>query len=417
MWLTTARGRRLLGYATNVHAAESVDDICRILADDVATVRARFCGEEPLGLELRLGENALQQISDMAGDSGISHSPLLRRLAAVLRANRLFVFSLNGFPLRDFHQPVVKDAVYKPDWREAERERATIALAHILAYLLPPATAGTISTSPGSFKPWGDRRSLRAEIARSMATVVAELRRIEAGSSRRIILAVEPEPFCTFETTQEFIDFASDEMRSHALDVLTAEHGLSEAEALRAIGRHFGICLDASHLAVEFEDPVKAVKRLREARIPIAKLHVSAAARVRHPDANAAGLETLRRLDEPRYLHQTLACDRSGRVVFRAPDLDEFFALPPSRLAAIGEVRTHFHLPLFAAAAGGLETTADITAILLREVLETGAETQCVVETYTWSVLAGRWPQGGDVSPLEGLARELSWTKERMAKQ
>jgi len=416
MWLNTLHGRRVLGYATNVHAAESVEEVCRMIEEKAAEVRARFCGDELLGLELRLGEVALRQICGEAVDGVIPQPSFLKCLVNTLRANRLFVFSLNGFPLRDFHQPVVKEEVYRPDWSETARERATIALANILAFLLPEGAMGTVSTSPGSFKPWGDRRSLRAEIARSMAAVVAEMRRIETQTTKRLILAVEPEPFCTFETVQEFIDFATDEMRSHALDTLCADHGLSESAALCAIGRHFGICLDASHLAVEFEDPIKAVRRLREARIPIAKVHVSAAARLRHPGVNAKGWKALCCLNEPRYLHQTFAVDRNGRVVFRSQDLGEFLALPPSRLAELAEARTHFHLPLFAAPAGGLETTADITSVLLREILESNEETQIVVETYTWPVLADCWPESSGCSPQEGLARELSWTKARMAK-
>jgi len=203
MRIATSHGPFWLSYSTNVHPAETLASLREMLARDVGAVRDRVRPDGIFGVELRLGSAALREL---AADGTRAD---LRRF---LDAQRLAVFSLNGFPLRDFHQARVKEEVYRPDWAEAERQQETIQLCEILAVPLPPDTAGTVSTSPGSFKPWGDHRALRAEFARGFAPVIHALARLKREQGCTIRLAVEPEPFCTLETVREFVDFATDEL-------------------------------------------------------------------------------------------------------------------------------------------------------------------------------------------------------------
>ena len=74
---------------------------------------------------------------------------------ALLRANGLYVFTINGFPYGTFHGKRVKEDVYLPDWLDDERLRYTNVLAGLLAALLPDDSAleGSVSTVPGAFKP------------------------------------------------------------------------------------------------------------------------------------------------------------------------------------------------------------------------------------------------------------------------
>ena len=139
MQVRTPHGSFLVSYSTNVHAGESLDEVRRLLAEDVGLVKKRVAPDVPFGVELRLGQAAIAELG--AG-------PALDDLAAWLAANDLFVFSLNGFPLRDFHAPTVKENVYRPDWGETERQQDTIRLAQILAALLPEGMEGSLSTSP-----------------------------------------------------------------------------------------------------------------------------------------------------------------------------------------------------------------------------------------------------------------------------
>ena len=66
--------------------------------------------------------------------------------------------TLNGFPYRAFHAPVVKRDVYWPHWAQDERREYTLGLAELLAVLLPAdIEEGSISTLPlGWREGWDD---------------------------------------------------------------------------------------------------------------------------------------------------------------------------------------------------------------------------------------------------------------------
>lgn len=404
MRVATRHGEFQLSYSTNVHPGETLVELKSLLKKDVGQVREMVAPGEPFGVELRLGTKAAKELQqDGAAES----------FGEFLAANELYVFSLNAFPIRDFHAPAVKEEVYRPDWGEPERWETTIQLCHFLAAVLPPETQGSISTSPGSFKPWGNGRALRAEFARGYASTLHALAEIRARTGRMIRLAVEPEPFCTYETIDEFIEFYESDALTHTVQALTDDFGLSEVEGRGIVRDFLALNLDACHLAVEFEEPLRCLEKLREAQIQIAKLHVSCAATVLDPAHNSAGMAQLARLNEPRYLHQTFARNQDGRVCDRTTDLPEFLTLAetPARAATWQEVRCHFHLPLFRPAGGDLGTTVEITETLLREIIRAGQGTHIVAETYTWPILAAR---DEAVSVSAGIAQELLWTRQRM---
>lgn len=129
-----------LGYCTNVHPAEDLAGIVAQLDTYAAAVR-RQLDATVLGLGLWLAAPAA---TALAADPGQR-----RRLRRELATRGLEVVTLNGFPYRSFHAPVVKHAVYRPDWTTAPRLHYTLDLARILADLLPDdAARGSISTLP-----------------------------------------------------------------------------------------------------------------------------------------------------------------------------------------------------------------------------------------------------------------------------
>lgn len=129
-----------LGYCTNVHPAEDLAGIVQQLETYAHPVRHRLAADR-LGLGLWLPAPVA---AELAADPGAR-----RKLRAELAARGLEVFTLNGFPYRAFHAPVVKHAVYQPDWTSPERLRYTLDLARVLADLLPDGAArGSVSTLP-----------------------------------------------------------------------------------------------------------------------------------------------------------------------------------------------------------------------------------------------------------------------------
>src|SRR5436305_13231358 len=101
-----------LGYCTNVHPGEELPEILAQLDTYAVPVRDAV-GSDRLGLGLWL---ARPVAAALAADPG-----LVQRLRAELDARGLEVVTFNGFPYQAFQAPVVKYAVYQPDWTTPQR--------------------------------------------------------------------------------------------------------------------------------------------------------------------------------------------------------------------------------------------------------------------------------------------------------
>ncbi len=356
-----------LAYCSNVHPADDLDGVAAQLERYAARVRARL--DVPvLGVGLWVAAPALD-----IGSAG--------RLREQLDRLSLEVVTLNGFPYKAFHAPVVKRDVYWPHWAQDARREYTLGLAELLAVLLPAdIDEGSISTLPlGWREGWDDAAQSAALTA--LADLASELEALEGRTGKRIRVALEPEPGCTVETIAQ----ACDALAGLAPDWI-------------------GVCLDACHLAVQFETAADAVARLRESGVSIVKTQVSSALRVPDP-SSSEGRELLARFDEPRFLHQVRECVNSH--VEGVDDLPQALGgeLPGKR-----EWRVHFHVPV--------NTSEHTTQDELEETLAALAggpsplTRHFEVETYTWSVM--RDAPTDDEGLVAGLAGELEWTRDRL---
>jgi sugar phosphate isomerase/epimerase len=356
-----------LAYCSNVHPADDLDGVAAQLERYAARVRERL--DVPvLGVGLWVAATALDAA---AAD----------RLAAQLERLRLEVVTLNGFPYKAFHAPVVKRDVYWPHWAQDSRREYTVALARLLARLLPAGIEeGSISTLPLGWREGWDEAAQSSALA-ALADLAGDLEALYSKTGKRIRVAMEPEPGCTVETIAQ------------ACDVLAS-----------IAPEWIGVCLDACHLAVQFEDPADAVGRLQAAGVPIVKAQVSNALRVPSP-ATAEGRELLARFDEPRFLHQVR--ERVNSHVEGTDDLPEALA---GALPAKHEWRVHFHVPVNTAEhTTQQELSATLTALAGGAAPLTR---HFEVETYTWSVMRDA-PQD-DEGLVAGLAAELEWTRDRL---
>ncbi|MBC6458300.1 metabolite traffic protein EboE [Actinomadura sp. HBU206391] len=379
-----------LAYCANVHPADDLPGILDRLERYAMPVR-KLLGVPRLSVGLWLPRPVAAALA--------ADPEAVRPLRAALAAGGLEVVTLNGFPYEGFGDAVVKTAVYLPDWAAPERLSYTLDLARVLTELLPADVArGSVSTLPLGWRPWWDGG--RADAARRhLDALAAGLARLEAETGRTVRVGLEPEPGCVVETTADAVEHLS---------------GLDTDRV--------GVCLDACHLAVAFEDAGAAVARLGAAGLPIVKTQASVAL---HASAPGASRDALAAFAEPRYLHQTraLVADRV-RGVDDLPDaLDGAGRLPPG-----APWRVHFHLPLHADPPHPLAgTRAELTGTLRALLAGPTARTDHVeVETYTWSVLpddavaAGR-PAGSSAAAAEdrlirGIAAELDWTRGELLK-
>lgn len=352
------RERLHLGYCTNVHPGESLSHIERVLMHDVTRVRDRVAPDRPFGLGLRLGNAASLELAQPAARD---------RLAKHIADLDLYAFTVNGFPYGDFAAERVKSAVYRPDWTAAERVTYTARVADALA-ALPGPTTRTISTVAGGFRPDTDTPEAHARIAVNLRAAASHLARLADRTGVSIRLCLEPEPWTTLETTAEVIDFW--EQHIHPLGAL--------AEA------HLGLCYDCCHQAVQFEDPTDAIGALVAAEVPIGKMQISSALHIADP-GDPAARAALAGFAEPRYLHQTTARARDGRVLrtLDIPDLAE----PSAEWLAAEAWRCHFHVPIWWGGDGRVGTTRGDWQAAVKAAVAADACTQLEIETYTWHVI------------------------------
>ena len=376
-----------LGYSTNLHAAETLAELEQRLLPFAAGVREAL-GWERLGLDLRLGDQAL---ADLARPGATA------RLRAACDRLKLSAHTLNGFPLRAFQAPRVKEQAYLPDWSEEARLASSLRLLEVALALSDDALV-TISTIPGAYRPAGPQHNDVTTIARNLARWVVTAHRTWEQTGRIAVLCLEPEPWCLLETSHDVAWFWSGPLRQHGLPVVREALGSAAADALT---RHLGVCVDTCHLSLAFEDQTAAVTRMAAAGARIAKCQFSAAPEVRLPDA--AGLAALRALAEPRFLHQSAAASDAGSQT-RVADLDQLDLLL-QRLPGAAIVRSHFHIPVFQPAQStGLSSTIQDSERGLDACLAHGC-THFAVETYTWSILApdARDVEAGTIKELQQL--------------
>jgi sugar phosphate isomerase/epimerase len=390
---------RHLTYCTNVHAGETWPEVRDQVLPTVLEVKARAMTAtgQPFGVGLRLSA---------AAAAALCEPEARQSLIALLAQHGLYVFTLNAFPYGEFHAAPVKEAVYEPDWRSPERLTYTNGMAELLAALLPDdVDYGSISSVPFGFRPhFTDAEAWRAAVENLLAHV-AFLHALKLRTGRRIVLALEPEPCCALETIDDCIQvFARELHGARACAQLAALTGYSEPQARDMLHDHLGLCLDACHAAVEFEEAPDVLARLRAARIPIFKIQLSAGLRV--PALSIERRAALAAFAEDVYLHQVV--ERRGGVLTRYLDLPQ--ALSERQADPACEWRVHFHVPIFHRELGSFESTQQFLVELL-ESLEPADCAHLEVETYTWSVLPPAL-RGPDMS--QDIANELAWARAQL---
>jgi len=389
-----------LTYCLNVHPGQSWSDNLAAIRDNALRVRDIVCdANTPFGLGMRLGKIAADELAS---------ADKLTEFREFLDANNLYVFTINGFPYGEFHEPGVKENVYAPDWRTDERRDYTIVLADILADLLPEGVSGSISTVPGSYKKWIKTDQDVEAMIDNLTDVAAHLYQLRRSRGASICIALEPEPDCYIETFKEVIRFFTGPLRERGKARLRKNLNISGHKAAKLLRRHIGVCLDTAHSAVEFEDPAQAALAIRYENIRIAKVQLSSALHInvpRRPD------ETLKaKIEEfcdPVYLHQTRICRHEA--IYHNRDLPE--ALARGDLHAGDQWRIHFHVPLFFDKFEGLGGTNFLLKGQFPDLLARGLTEHLEIETYTFGVLPD------DLRPDDlptAIAKEYHWVLTTM---
>ena len=226
--------------------------------------------------------------------------------------------------------------------------------------------------------------------------VVAHLIALEDRTGRTVQLALEPEPYCFLETTDETIDYFTHHLYSGAaVEKLAKLAHVPIAEANEALRRHLGIVYDICHQAVEYEDISQSLQKLVDAGIPIFKLQEAAALHI--PEVTQPVVDTLKRYAKTIYLTQTIE-KKDGKLTkfLNVDDAIAAFEKNPGPR----EWRTHIRTTRFA--------IEDALRFHKQKPLSHHLE----VETYTWDMLPESL-KSGDI--VDYICRELEWVRGQLS--
>ncbi len=387
-----------LTYCLNIHPGETWAENLAAIREKAARVKQLVAPDRWFGLGLRL---SAQAAADLAGD------PALRSAALdVFAEHGLYPFSVNAFPYGQFHAGPVKENVYAPDWRSDSRREYTMQVADILAGWLPEGVDGSISTVPGSFKEWITTPEHQVRMAKNLGAVAAYLAALHEDTGREIHLGLEPEPSCFLETTAETVAFFRDVLWTSGAEAVRKIRGCDAAQAGEILRKHIGVCFDTCHVALQFEDPLEALRTYLREGIRISKVQLSAALMTGGDYDSWGGLLPYA---EGVYLHQVKGRTAAGEIRSWT-ELPIAIADEKGR-AGVEETRVHFHVPLFFQGNGPLASTVStLTPDFFRE-LRRGATSHVEIETYTFDVL----PE--DVRPADvvrSISREFAWVEEHL---
>lgn len=398
-----APGNPHLTYCTNIHPGESWPEVRANIERFVLAVKDHVAPRQRFGIGLRLSAEAAE---------ALTHPGEIEAFRGFLGEHELYVFTINGFPYGPFHGQPVKEEVYLPDWRSEARLGYSDQLAILLAALLPDEAGleGSISTVPGAFRAHVPNEADVPVMTGMLVRHAATLHRIREETGKRVSLALEPEPCCYLETVADTVAFFEQHLFApNAVRDLANRTGMPRGQSEDFLRHHLGVCFDACHMAVEFEQLDAALQAFRDAGIRVVKIQISAGLRVHLAGHDTRVLDALGSFADPVYLHQVV--ERRDGELRRYLDLPQALESAARSGGAPREWRIHFHVPLFREQLGPFDSTQPYVRELLDLLRHEPVSRHLEVETYTWDVLPEEHRREDVVA---AVARELRWVMEQM---
>lgn len=389
-----------LAYSTLVHPGDTWAEMRESLETYAPAVKSRVSPDSPYGVSLRISADSA---------ATLTADPTERaRLRQWLDDHEMYVYTVNAFPYGPFKGRAVMEQVYEPDWGSEDRVAYTCQVADILVEITPHNVAPSIQTAPLAFRPKVTTAADVDKLTENLLRVVAHLIDLEHRTGRRVKLALEPEPCCYLETTEETVRYFQEHVYSPAGTARLARlSGLPASEINGLVRRHLGVVFDICHQSVQFEDIADALRMLYAASIPIFKLQAASALWM--PVVTSETVDALEAFTDTIYLSQTTEL-RNGQLTrfLNLSDAIDAWRLDP---AGEREWRTHFHLPVFLDDLGAFRTTRAGIEAALEVHAQTPLSDHLEIETYTWDVLPAHLKTGDLTDYVSG---ELEWFRDTL---
>ncbi|TDE16675.1 metabolite traffic protein EboE [Dyadobacter psychrotolerans] len=388
-----------LTYCSNIHPGEKWDDHFKELRENLPYIKKQLSPDQPFGLGLRVANEASIELSQ---------PEKIAEFKNWLDQENIYVFVINGFPYGGFHNTVVKGDVHTPDWTTGDRLNYTKRLFRILIQLLPDGMEGGVSTPPLSYRLWWKNEAKKIkgteEATQNILDLLEELISLEKDTGRVLHLDIEPEPDGILDNTVDFVNWYRDVLLPAGTIYLQKKHQFPAEKSKEIILKHIQLCYDICHAAVAYEEPENILNSLQEIGIKVGRIQISSALKVDFSTNKEIKRKAIETFNEPVYLHQVVT-KNSDQSKTHYPDLPEALADWNENQE---EWRVHFHVPLFIASYGVLDSTQNEIIKTLAIHREKPFSAFLEVETYTWGVL----PEDMQKPIGQSIVREMDWVKK-----
>ncbi len=368
-----------IAYCMNVHRGDDLPSVLKALETITLPVGEAMGNGTSIPVGFRFGAEL----------AALLRTPeRLRKLASYMRQHHLSAIGINGFPYGSFHGEIVKTAVYEPDWTDARRIMYTrnlfYALTQLPAMRTPEDHPVSVTTVPLAY----DRgQGISDEFLVHLCDMTLFLRKLEGFTGQRMCLALEPEPDCLLETTTQIVDFF--------------ERLWLHPNWNPAYRDYIGICFDTCHFALGYEEPLYALRSLVSAKVPVARIQVSAALEF----TPYTTIEDLQPFLDTTYLHQTRRRENDASITY-FPDL----TVDVLREIIGRRGRIHYHLPLAWSGNERLGTTRNtLTPAFWRYVRAGGWPVEA--ESYAYFVLPDYLRKR---TLSESILEDLTWIRMQL---
>ncbi len=210
------------------------------------------------------------------------------------------IWTANAFPYGGFHEKLVKEKAFLPDWTQPERLHYTCQVADLLATQMLAGGGddlqGSLSTCPLGY---GTDLVTNPTALKHLKLAEAHLAHIADELQVHLVLSLEPEPDGAFERVSDLGRW----LHQHFPQ-----------------SRHVGVCWDLCHSAVVDEPAAEVVQVLQDLQVRCGKVQVSAALLLQSADSEVVAL--LAKLADDPWFHQVRQI--GGATAARWPDLPPF---------------------------------------------------------------------------------------------
>ncbi|HIH2762444.1 MAG TPA: metabolite traffic protein EboE [Candidatus Azoamicus sp. MARI] len=317
------------------------------------------------------------------------------------KINKKNIPLINGFVYKNFHQKLIKEKIYYPDWTKKERLNFTKNIIFFAQKLNKKSKICGISTLPITYNIW-IKKNIKYNLKKTINyffDILNILMQIKKYKNILIHIDIEPEPFCFLESCKDFIYFFKLWLMPGLKKKIKTYFNINTREATKIIAKHLNLCFDTCHSAVMFENEKKSLDLIRQLKIKIGRVQVSSAIKIKN--INNKNFTHLTFLKKSPFLHQSLIKMKNLTFI----KTNDFKNIKIINNNLIKEIRIHCHVPIYIKKIlKYFETTQKELKNSLINIIKHNDTRNLEIETYTYNILYKK-----KNNKIKSMIKEYNW--------